>query len=242
VFTSFDDLLAAVDVVAFSVPPAVQAPLAVRAARAGRHLVLDKPIAADLAAAEDLADAVQHAGVVSVVVLTRRFARETREFLAAAQDGDWAGGAGVWLSGAALGGPYAASAWRHQLGALADVGPHVLDLRDAALGTITAVRHAHRDARSDTWQVGLQHAGGRVSTATLSLRTPVVPSVLRVGVHGAGGLVELTTRDTSALECYRTLLDELIDCARSGATHPLGVRRGRHLQWVGQQVLQATLR
>lgn len=162
--------------------------------------------------------------MVSIVVLTRRFAPETREFLAAAQDGDWAGGAGVWLSGAALRGPYAASAWRHQLGALADVGPHVLDLLDAALGTITAVAHAHRDARSDTWQVGLEHAGGRVSTATLSLRTPVVPSVLRVGV-----------------ECYRTLLDELIDCARTGAPHPLGVRRGRHLQWVGQ-VLQATLR
>src|SRR5439155_13758261 len=46
--TSVDDidaLLAAVDGVAFAVPPDVQAPIAAAAARAGKHLMLEKPIA-----------------------------------------------------------------------------------------------------------------------------------------------------------------------------------------------------
>jgi predicted dehydrogenase len=40
---SFDDLLAACDAVAFTVPADVQAQLAVTAARAGKHLLLEKP-------------------------------------------------------------------------------------------------------------------------------------------------------------------------------------------------------
>lgn len=239
VFDDYDALLEAVDAVAFAVPPAVQAPLAVRAATAGKHLVLDKPLAGDLAAAEDLVRVVEQAGVATIMVLTRRFATETRAFLDAARGGDWAAAEAVWLSGAVLGGVYAGSSWRHELGALADIGPHVLDLVDAALGPITGVRHAHHHAPSDTWQIGLEHTGDRRSVVTLSLRTPVTPSVLRVSVHGAGGVVELSGRESSSLDCYAVLLDELLSAARAHAPHPLDVHRGLHLQQVAEQVRRA---
>jgi predicted dehydrogenase len=44
-FSDVDELIDAVEAVAFSVPPDVQAELAVRAGEAGRSLLLDKPLA-----------------------------------------------------------------------------------------------------------------------------------------------------------------------------------------------------
>ena len=122
VHTDLDALLRDVDAVALAVPPAVQAELAPRAAAAGCHLVLEKPLADTVAGARAVAAAVDAAGVSSVVVLTRRFAPETRQFLAAAQAGSWSGGSACWLSGALLGGPFAGSPWRRSGGALVDVG------------------------------------------------------------------------------------------------------------------------
>ena len=78
---AFEDvtrLIAAVDVVAFAVPPAVQAELATAAARAGRSVILEKPIAPDAETAARLADEVAGAGVASIVVLILRYAPETR--------------------------------------------------------------------------------------------------------------------------------------------------------------------
>src|SRR4029077_14102272 len=60
---SFDELLERCDAIAFAVPPDVQAALAPRAAAAGKHLLLEKPLAFNLADAERLADAVDEAGV-----------------------------------------------------------------------------------------------------------------------------------------------------------------------------------
>ncbi|MBO0825483.1 MAG: Gfo/Idh/MocA family oxidoreductase, partial [Actinobacteria bacterium] len=54
----FDEFLAGVDAVAFSVPPDVQNQLAIRAAEAGRHLLLEKPIALSAEEADALAAAV----------------------------------------------------------------------------------------------------------------------------------------------------------------------------------------
>jgi len=220
-----------VDTVAFAVPPAVQAPLAIAAAQAGKHLILEKPIAGSLAEAQELTEVVQAAGVGSIVLLTRRFATETRGFLDAAAQHRWPAGTAMWLSGAALGGPYAASPWRQEQGALFDVGPHVLDLLDAALGTITDVALARHDRPSDTWQVTLDHVDGARSTATLSLRTPIQPTAFQLALHGSEGYLELNRRETPATECYAVMLDEFlaaVDGEWSG--HPCDIRRGLHLQ------------
>ena len=57
-YEDIDALLAAVDGVAFAVPPDVQAPIAVTAARAGKHLLLEKPLAISEAEADELVEAV----------------------------------------------------------------------------------------------------------------------------------------------------------------------------------------
>jgi predicted dehydrogenase len=228
---SVDELMEQVDAVAFAVPPAVQGKLAIKAAEAGKHLILEKPIAADLETAERLADAVSAAGVATLVVLTLRFAEQTREWLAdIAESGGWQGGGARWLSGALLGGPYEGSAWREADGALADIGPHVFDLMDATLGTITKVLAAHRTP-DDLWQVMFEHKGGATSTATLSLRLPIQPSVVELAVYGEHGYRTLGRQPGSANESYTALLDDFAAMVACGTTeHPCDVHRGLHLQ------------
>ena len=236
-FDDFDALVDAVDVVAFSVPPTVQPELAMATARAGRHLILEKPIAASLDDARQLADAVGAAGVASIVVLTFRFAAETNEWLAdVAAVESWSGGTARWLSGALLDGMFADSPWRQEDGAILDIGPHIFDLLDAALGPIVEVSAA-RYTEPDLWHVISAHDTGAVSTATLSMRLPIDPSVLEFDVYGAAGREVLAPRQTPAEQCFATLLDELAAMIRAGATtHACDVHRGLHLQWVIDEV------
>src|SRR4051812_4881123 len=63
-FDELDELSAAVDAVAFSVPPDVQAELALPAAEAGKALLLEKPLALSVEPAERLVDAVRAPTVV----------------------------------------------------------------------------------------------------------------------------------------------------------------------------------
>ncbi|MGB3773133.1 MAG: Gfo/Idh/MocA family oxidoreductase [Rhodococcus sp. (in: high G+C Gram-positive bacteria)] len=229
VFEEVEDLIDAVDAVAFAVPPAVQFDLAMRAVAAGRHVLLDKPIAATARDAGTLVSAIDAAGVSSMVTLTRRFAPETRAFLDAAAATDVSTVAATWLSGALLGGDYAGSAWRQEGGALMDVGPHVLDLIIAVLGPVDSVAAANHHVASDTWTLTLGHRGGTSSVATLSMRTPVRPSVLRVSASGGGGLVELSDRTTTPQQCYAVLLDEFLDSVRTGEPHECSAHRGLEL-------------
>ena len=235
---SFKELMSTVEAVSFAVPPAIQAPLAVHAAQAGRHLILEKPIASTVEQAEQLVAAADDAAVATVVVFLRRFATNTIEWLDELHRlGSWSGGSARWLSGALLGGQYSRSIWRHEGGALADVGPHVLDLLDAALGEITHVLSAHR-GEPDLWQVTLGHASGATSTATMSMRLPVRPSITDVSVFGPNGYLELANRGSDApQECFHRLLDDFLAMVHNGQTvHRCDVSRGLHVQRLIQQI------
>lgn len=229
-FADFDDMLAQVDAVAFAVPPAVQAPLAARAAAAGKHLVLEKPVAPSVDEAEKLAAAVEQAGVVSIMVLTFRYGLGTRRWLDEVHRiGEWDGGLARWFSGTLLDSTYDRSQWRHDGGALADIGPHVFDLLDAALGQVERVEHA-RLTEHGVWHVMLGHENGRISTATLSMHTPVQPAITDFAVHGPHGVLPFNASGDAA-ERYAVLLDDFTRLVDSGtAEHPLDVRRGLHLQ------------
>ena len=235
----FDDLLDAADAVAFAVPPQVQGELAARAAAAGKHVVLEKPLAADLAAAERAAAAIDDAGVCSATVLTLRFDPAIRSWLDAVPAGPHgpdSTGTARWLSGALLGGPFATSAWRADHGALLDVGPHLIDLLDAALGPVTGVDQARRD-EPDLWRIGLAHAGGARSSLTLSLRIPVDPTEFEVSVVGAAGRHRLDTRPADPVACYARLLDDLADAVAAGDPRlPADARRALHLQRIVDEV------
>jgi len=219
--------LADVDAVAFSVPPAVQAPFAARAARAGKHLLLEKPVALAEADANALVDAVEEARVASVVFFIHRFHPGVRGWLAdvTARD-EWAGGLAVWL-GSALGSasPFN-TPWRRESGALWDLGPHLVSLLWASLGPVTSVTADAGPA--DVTHLILHHEGGASSTATATLSAAQAAFGPDVYLWGDSGRSAAPFGTIEPVTQLRTALTELAAHAGSGQTgHPCDVRFGR---------------
>jgi len=242
-YPDVDALFTDVDVIAFAVPPRVQGGLAVRAATAGKHLICEKPLAGTLDEARAVVEAVTRAGVLSSMMLTLRHAPGVQEWLAGmptTPPGPDTLGSARWLSGALLGGPYAGSSWRSEHGALLDVGPHVIDLLDAALGPVTGVPWARRD-EPDIWRFGLSHAGGALSTVTTTLRLPVDPTESEFTVFGAAGCHRLPGRVWDARSSYTHLLDELVAAVSGAGPAPaLDAAHGLRLQETLDAVLALT--
>ena len=224
-YDSFTRFLDQVDAVSFAVPPDVQTELAVVAARAGKALLLEKPVALDTATAETLAHEVASAGVGTQLLLTWRYRPDVRALLTSVAGAEVLGGRGRFLSGGFLGGPFA-TPWRLEHGPLFDLGPHVVDLLDAALGPVVGIR-AHGDPRR--W-VGLllDHDGGAVSEASLTGHSPFDESRAGIEVHTSDGVLEV---DTAGFDpgILTTVVDEFLTTA-TGSPHPLDVGRGLHLQ------------
>ncbi|MDI6098805.1 Gfo/Idh/MocA family oxidoreductase [Actinoplanes sp. NEAU-A12] len=224
---SYEELLERCEAVAFAVPPDVQAALAPRAARAGKALLLEKPLALDLGGARALADAVAEHGVVTQLVLTKRYHPSTRAFLAAAAAFEAAGARTHYLHGAFLGGAMA-TGWRLTLGALYDLGPHLLDLADAALGPIEEVRAAGDSRR---WiELTCRHRHGAVSQMSLSGAVGLASSRAGIELFGPAGTLALDFGAVDHGQCWPVLRAEFAAAVRSGVPHPLDVRRGLMLQ------------
>jgi predicted dehydrogenase len=229
-----EELFDRCEAVAFAVPPAVQAELAVRAAKAGKALLLEKPLGPDLASARAVADAVAEAGVVSQMVLTKRYQPETRAFLRRAREAQVTGARSCYLHGAFLGGEFA-TGWRLEQGALLDLGPHLLDLLDTAVGPITSIR-ATGDPRR--WvEVTCEHDNGAVSQASLSGSVQLPKPRTRIELLGPG---EELVYDTSAIdheEGWPVLRAEFAAAVRSGRSGELDAQRGLRLQ----QLIEAAM-
>jgi predicted dehydrogenase len=224
---SFEELLDRCEAVAFAVPPDVQAALAPVAARAGKALLLEKPLALDLDGARAIAGAVAESGVVTQLVLTKRYHPLTRAFLAAAATFDTTGARACYLHGAFLGGALA-TGWRLDRGALYDLGPHLLDLADAALGPVEDVR-ATGDSRR--WiELTCTHRGGAVSQLSLSGAVGLPSSRAGIDLFGPAGALGLDFGPVDHRECWPVLRAEFAAAVRSGVPHELDVRRGLMLQ------------
>jgi predicted dehydrogenase len=219
-----DGLLADVDAISVALPPDVQAPLAERAAAAGKHLLLEKPIALSVDAADRVVDAVAAAGVASVVFFTNRFRTATSTWLEQAARTTLAGGAVTWL-GSLAGSPFDASPWRHEHGALWDVGPHALSLLVPALGTVTAVQAGR--GQGDTVHLVLDHPDGRASTVTVSSTAASLASGIDVWVHGDAGRLVLLPESGVAVEAHQVAVTELQAAALTGGAHPCDAAFGR---------------
>jgi predicted dehydrogenase len=226
-------LFDAVDAVAFAVPPQVQGRLALFAVAAGKHLICEKPLAGTVEEARAVVDAVGRAGVHSTMVLTMRHAPAVRDWLAGMPPepaGPDTVASARWISGSLLGGPYSTSSWRAEEGALSDLGPHVIDLLDAAVGPVVEVPWA-RYEEPDLWRFGLLHSGGAQSTVTMSMRVPVDPSEIEFTVFGGAGRHRLAGRGADATTCYAALLDELVAAVDGCGPPPaLDVTRGLRVQ------------
>ncbi|WP_052863100.1 Gfo/Idh/MocA family protein [Streptomyces niger] len=234
VAASFDDLLDRCEAVAFAVPPAVQAEAAVRAARAGRALLLEKPLGPDLALARAVAEAVEESGVVTQLVLSKRYHPATRAFLAEARTFEATGARSCYLHGAFLGGDFATS-WRLEHGALLDLGPHLLDLLDLAVGPVVSVRGTG-DPRH--WiELTCEHENGAVSQASLSGTVRLPQARTRLELFGPAGELTYDTAEIDHEECWPVLRREFATAVRTGRSSDTDVRRGLRLQELLEQAL-----
>ncbi|MFF9049151.1 Gfo/Idh/MocA family protein [Streptomyces parvulus] len=227
VAASFEELLDHCEAVAFAVPPAVQAELAPLAAKRGKALLLEKPLGPDLSTAHRVADAVAEAGVVSQLVLTKRYHPATRAFLEAARSFKATGARSCYLHGAFLGGEFA-TGWRLEHGALLDLGPHLLDLLDASVGPITSIR-ATGDPRRWT-ELTCTHESGAVSQASLSGSVAVPHALTRVELFGPDQPLVYDTAGIDHEECWPILRHDFATAVRTGTPTPVDARRGLYLQ------------
>jgi predicted dehydrogenase len=227
-YADFEALLQDVDALAFAVPPDVQARLALQAAQAGKHLLLDKPVALEVAAARELEAAVA-AGVASVVFFTGCFARARREWVRdLSSEGYRDGGVALWLGSAFAEGSPFDTPWRHEKGALWDLGPHLVAAVTDALGPVTEVLSASGGVR-DLVHLVFRHESGATSTATATLEAPPAAGLVSLRVWGRDGVSEMPDLDQSAAELLSVAVSELIACASTGETHPQDMSFGRHV-------------
>lgn len=165
VYDSYAQLLEHCDAVAFAVPPDVQARLAIEAAEAGKGMLLEKPLALDVAVGREVADAIARNGVGTVTCLTFRFNPAVDNWLQAVREQAWHGARAVFACPASIAPPFA-SPWRRHHGPLYDLGPHIIDLLEAALGPVTNV--LARGRRMGTVVVAAEHATGASSSMVFS--------------------------------------------------------------------------
>jgi predicted dehydrogenase len=222
--TDFDELLDACEAV----------DLARRAARAGKAVLLEKPVALTLPAARELAETIDEAGVVSQLVLTKRYHPETRRFVERAKAFDAMGARSCYLHGAFLGGDLA-TGWRLAHGALPDLGPHLLDLLETTLGPIAAIRAAGDSTR---WiELTCEHENGAVSQASLSGAIGLDRARTTVDLFGTTGTVAYDTAAIDHTEAWPVIRAEFAAAVRTGRSHDLDVWRGVRLQ---ELITQAT--
>jgi predicted dehydrogenase len=203
-FSVVDELIEAVEAVAFSVPPDIQAELAARAAESGRLLLLEKPLALTVEAADLL---VQAARAPTVVFFTRRFDPGVGAwFRTEVDDRSWDGGSVQMLASIfEPGNPFGQSPWRRERGALWDIGPHALALLLPTLGPVEQV--AALRGQRDEVHLSLRHATGAASSVTLSLTAQV--EMTEVLFWGGGGLARMPG-DVDVASAYAGAIDALL--------------------------------
>jgi len=222
-----DDMFADVDAVAFAAPPDVQAALAVRAATHGCHLLLDKPLAFTTEDADRVVEAVDRAGVRSLVFFTSRFTANQADWLAEVQQtSEWNSGH-VRMYGSIFepGNPFGESPWRRSRGALWDIGPHALSILVPALGPVT---HVIADqGLGDTVTVVLHHESGAASTMSLSLTAPPGSRGTSWQLFGQDRQTSMPDASTSPLEAMGACITELLTDQPGRWHHPCDAHFGR---------------
>ena len=233
---TFEDLLNSCEAVAFTVPPDVQAELAPRAAAAGKHLLLEKPLAFTVEQAEAIATAAEAAGVATQLMLTYRFTPAVRRFLAAVEGSGVRHLRGAWVSDV-TGSPFA-TPWRLDGdSAVFDVGPHVLDLLEAAGGPITQVRAARS---GPVVSIVTSHAGGAMGEVVLSVTTPGATGPLEASAVTDAGRFALSDPTPDPMEpVQRTIAEEFVRTVAGDLVQPLDVHRGVRLQHLIAAVLHS---
>ncbi|MEU8151937.1 Gfo/Idh/MocA family oxidoreductase [Nonomuraea sp. NPDC048901] len=222
-FSSYEELLAACDLVAYVVPPSAQPGLALRAARLGKALILEKPLAASQAEASSLCSAVKRADCSTMMMLMFRFLPQLRELSQAHREIS-----PVSVSVRLRFPP--PSGWRSSLSPWLEAGAHVIHIAEQLLGPVVAVDHEQKDQHSI--RVSLHHVSTAVSRGELvSTASPSLPNS-----HGAVVTCDSSGRTRSAglyFEDFDSALQAMADHLRRvlrGESHDLDAEYGLHLQ------------
>jgi len=228
-YEDVDDMFANVDAVAFAVPPDTQAGLAVRAANRGCHLLMDKPVSFSTQDADRVVEAVDQAGVRSLVFFTSRFAANQAHWLAGVQEqpGWNAGYVRMYASIFEPGNPFGQSPWRRERGALWDIGPHGLSILLPVLGPVDRV--VAERGRGDTVTVLLHHESGAASTMSLSLTAPPGSRGNSWQVFGQDQQTSMPESTTSPVEAMGACISELLTGQPGRWQHPCDVHFGREV-------------
>jgi predicted dehydrogenase len=158
-----------------------------------------------------------------------------RAFLRRAEGYGAVAGRATFLGDGATPGSYFGTPWRLEQGGLLDLGPHVLDALDTALGRIIAI-----DAAGDPLGVvalTCAHDSGAISQATISATTPNPGGGLVLELIGPQGVLTLDTGGGDATDGFAdlraamaTLVEEFAGAVQAGRSTDLDVHRGLHLQ------------
>lgn len=130
------------------------------------------------------------------------------------------------MSGAFLAGSPYAHGWRLERGVVLDVGPHQLDLHEAALGDVVEVRAAG-DVHGWVSAV-LHHESGATSELALCSRVGG-DSRTELELYGPSGMLRFDGRGGNPRQRFANLRRTLAAVA-NGEPHVADVNRGVHLQ------------
>ena len=204
-FADYDELLASVDAVAFSVPPDVQAELAPRAAEAGRMLLLEKPLALSVEGAERIVEAAR---APTVVLFTFRLDPTLAAWYRdEVETGRWDGASSLYLATIYdPGNPFGHSAWRRERGGLWDVGPHAVAALLPELGEVEDVR-AVRGPRDEV-HLALGHVSGAASSVAVSLTAPA--GITETVFWGQDGSARRPQVEADVVAAYRAAIAALL--------------------------------
>jgi len=136
----------AVDAVSIATPNRLHREVAVAAAEAGKHIWIEKPVGRTPTETAEVADAVDRAGVRSLVGFNYRHApavRHARELISSGAIGPVDHFRSQWIAAYAAD-PRGVRSWRFRaddagLGVLGDLGSHAVDLAQSLLGPIESV-------------------------------------------------------------------------------------------------------
>jgi predicted dehydrogenase len=164
------ELIRTVDLISYSVPPAVQAPLATAARAAGRAVLLEKPVANGVIEARQLERAAPSASSRAVVNYTRLLDARMQQWIAGQLGSPWMDARIIITNGASLSGnPFSRSAWRQEADAgLWDLGPHAFSLLVTILGPVASVKGSLADR---VVRLCAQHSNGGQSEIVCSVAT-----------------------------------------------------------------------
>jgi predicted dehydrogenase len=198
VYTDFSKLLkeAPVDAVINVTPDAFHASLSIEAIAAGKHVLCEKPLATNYADAKRMATAAKKKGVINMVNFSYRNSSAVQKAHAMIVRGDIgrpvhfeASYLQSWLSSVIWGDWRSSPGWLWRLsiahgskGALGDIGVHILDMADHAMGPFSSV-----NCRLKTFD---KANGGRVGKYKLDANdSAVIHAEMK---NGALGVVHIT--------------------------------------------------